>query len=749
LLSWQFVRTLSPALQRTISSAFFNSEENTDNCNALFLSCACLVNGYGCVVDVERALKTLRKAAELGSSQARAYLHRVHVALGQDQDLEEDLTIYLEDYARFGSLAASAGYEAVKPQESERLKQLLGDRYGGVGANWYDESEMLHGFTRSEWIIDDFLIVKAGVLSNVKDYRVNVRGDTLLHFAAACGRHRPLKILIDRYGFDVDSRNNTGDTPLICACRSGHDISIRLLLQNYNADPSLAAKNGETALHWLVSLNDAAVVQIARDLLSRGANVEAMTKERISHSKFPGTVDADFQMPGTPIAWAVNRNRPKVVRVLLEAGASVYHDNSFEGEAPLNLAAHFHRAACLKLMIDASEDRYEEAAFARQQTVDKRKAIWYSKLLQIAVHSADVFSMTLRNGTRYLQDMIETLDLLREKSSMVSFPPNFGGNNQTLFFYAVAEAHDQVATYMLEHHWHVADLNRPCGELFRTPVLQAVHWGRMPLVELLIKYGADIHARSSNPYMPDEVNWSALHILAAEGHEGSDLVELLLGLGLDIDGEKMPSPVSHNVDTNREASARLFSTNMNLLALEPTTATAFTLHAAETPLSCALRSNAFLLCDLLTAHGASFYSTSMSAGLFRVDTPTTILGHLIISNSRYSLPRLRYLLRHNTSSPTSTQNPLFVVQPELGTSAIHLAAEVPNGVRTTHGTTMTPRDFDFDTNREIMHELLSHFESPKHINMRCQSNAKTALAMALEQGKAGVVEELLAAGALE
>jgi hypothetical protein len=243
------------------------------------------------VVDVERALKTLRRAAELGSHPARAFLHRIHVALGCGQIPGEDLTIFLEDYARCGSLAAIEGYEAMRPRESERLSQVLGDLYGGVGAKWYDRSEMLHGLTRSDWIRDDFLLLQAEVLPDVKEYRVNTRGDTLLHFVSACGRHKPLRELIDQHGFDVNCRNNAGDTPLICACRSGHGSNIRLLLQVYNADPSLTAKNGETALHWLVSLNDATIVPAARDLIARGADLEAMTRERICHSKFPGTVE--------------------------------------------------------------------------------------------------------------------------------------------------------------------------------------------------------------------------------------------------------------------------------------------------------------------------------------------------------------------------------------------------------------------------------------------------------------------------
>ena len=170
-------------------------------------------------------------------------------------------TRFLEVSARCGSLTVIEGYEVVRPQESERLGQVLGDLYGGVGAKMYDRIKMLHELTRSDEIRDDFLLLQREALPNVKEYRVSTHGGTLPHFVSAWGRHKPLREFIDQYGFDVNYRNNAGDTPLICAIRSGHGSNIRLLLQIYNADPSLTANNGETALHWLVSLNNATECQ--------------------------------------------------------------------------------------------------------------------------------------------------------------------------------------------------------------------------------------------------------------------------------------------------------------------------------------------------------------------------------------------------------------------------------------------------------------------------------------------------------
>ena len=169
-------------------------------------------------------------------------------------------------------------------------------------------------------------------------------------------------------------------------------------------------------------------------------------------------------------------------------------------------------------------------------------------------------------------------------------------------------------------------------------------------------------------------------------------------------------------------------------------------YLVETPLSCALRNNAFSLCDTLITCGADPYAICTSAGLYSVSTPTTILGHLITSNSLHSLPRLRYIFRQEPSTLVSARSLLFNVQPSLELSALHLAALVPTGVCTADGTTVKTSDFDFDTNREILHELLSHFKASEYLHARCLPDGDTALMIAVQQKNLGAVEELLIAG---
>jgi hypothetical protein len=51
------------------------------------------------------------------------------------------------------------------------------------------------------------------------------------------------------------------------------------------------------------------------------------------------------------------------------------------------------------------------------------------------------------------------------------------------------------------------------------------------------------------------------------------------------------------------------------------------------------------------------------------------------------------------------------------------------------------------TNREIMYELLTKFNTAEHLNMRCQIHRRTALHLAVEVGNVCAVSELLGMGA--
>ena len=714
------MKELAPSIQNFVYGAL--TEDRPSN---LFLFSALHMVGYACPKDTQKSLDYLRRSANMGNIIARAYLFRIYRTFSpQDADPS---TIpgreYLYDYAILGSRIAMLELRCVASNdEFQRCHRYSTDVKGGVGASWLNQDQMLNGITQSQWIKDDFSLKQISNVASPATLIVNKRGDTILHFTAMCGRLKPFKTLVETYKVDINIRNPLGETPTLAACRSGHGGIVILCLKNYGADASLAAVNGETPLHWLCQSEDASIEPLTADLIKRGGNVEAATREKVMHSYYPGTLDMDFSLPGTPLHWAVHRNRPHIVSVLLKHDANPENAAPGAVQSPLLWAAYWHNHDCLKVMIEHQESKV--TTITTEGKPDLRHAVMYGPLVDKAIKGADKFAMILRHGVDWLTNLHKTLDLLREKTKMINFSTRFHGST---LYYAVKGAHDEVVEYMFQHEWLIDTINKPVGDAKRTPFLEAVRWNRRHICELLRDKGADVRALAANPFQPEKQNWFALHILAHEGHDKDvSLAGWLVENGLPVDGRK----------GSHEAS---IDTNISSLTLDNLKAG---IYSCETAFTVAVRRNAFNLANELLRLGANPNTLSFSSGMFTSSYPLTTLGHLIISNARYSTLRLEYLL----DLPTPVD---FVVEPERKVTALHRAAMANADVSRAFdiGESVKREEFDFETNTDILQTLLMKWKDPKELNVKCWIKGDTALHLAARNGNVGAVEALLRAGA--
>ena len=713
------MRELAPSIQNFVYGAL--TEDRASN---LFLLSAVHMLGYGCPKDTKKSLDYLRRSAEMGSLDARSYLFRIHSAFcsGNSDSSEIPGREYLYDYAVNGSRMAMTELCRIANQdERDRCRRYITDVKGGVGAIWLNRDQMLNGFTQSQWIEDDWSMKQISPVESHANLIVNKRGDSILHFVAMCGRVKPFKALIETYKVDINIRNPLGETPTLASCRSGQGGIVILCLKLYKADASLAAVNGETPLHWLCQHDDAYIEPLAADLIARGADIEATTRERVMHSYFPGTIDMDFMLPGTPLHWAVHQNRPQIVKVLLKHGANPNYTAPGAVQSPLHWAAYWHNHECLKTIIENQETRVTQKT--TEGKPDLRHAVLFGPLIKSAIRAADKYSMILRHGVEWLTSLHKTLDLLREKTKLITFSSHFHGST---LYYAVEGAYDEVVDYMFQHEWLIDTINKPIGDAKRTPFLEAVRWNRRAMCELLRDKGADVKALAANPFQPERRNWSALHILAYEGHDGDvSLAEWLIRNGIPVDGRKGSQGIND-------------STDISSLTLDDLKAGIF---SCETAFAVAVRRNAFNLANELLRLGANPNTLSFSSGMFASSHPLTILGHLIVSNARYSIPRLKYLL--DLSNPID-----FVVEPERKLTALHRAAMANiDASRADSGERVKKAEFDFETNSEIMHELLLKWKDSKELNAKCLIKGNTALHLAVSSCNIGAVEALLRAGA--
>ncbi|MXY25875.1 MAG: hypothetical protein F4Y45_15325 [Acidobacteria bacterium] len=125
------------------------------------------------------------------------------------------------------------------------------------------------------------------------------------------------------------------DVPLIAAVRAGDVDAVRALVGDATVDVNQAEPDGATALHWAVHRNDPALVDL---LLEAGADVAAINRYGVQ-----------------PLALAAENGSAAILEVLIDAGAD---PNAAlpEGETVLMTAARSGDADAIRLLLVRGAD---------------------------------------------------------------------------------------------------------------------------------------------------------------------------------------------------------------------------------------------------------------------------------------------------------------------------------------------------------------------------------------------------------
>jgi hypothetical protein len=103
---------------------------------------------------------------------------------------------------------------------------------------------------------------------------VDRKGNTILHAAAAFGSVDAVQSLLDAQT-EVDVENENAETPLYKAFQAGHANVIEVLL-DHGASASRTTRQKITPLHWLFMVPEASIHQIAKRMIEKGADVNAV-----------------------------------------------------------------------------------------------------------------------------------------------------------------------------------------------------------------------------------------------------------------------------------------------------------------------------------------------------------------------------------------------------------------------------------------------------------------------------------------
>lgn len=740
IMSWQAVQDLQPSVQTFLFERFraradeyaSRNQVNTPEC---FVLASFYMNGLGTQPNLQEAWRLVLHAAANGHQVAQANAWRIARVTGTELATIISPQQILERQSFSGSRGALQDLAIIAPERAVEVKRIIKAGLAGVGASFWGD-DLLRGYTHGHWINTfrntTVLVENLKNLKEVADYKVNKRGDRILHMAASCAQLQVVEALLDNFpSLTVDQLNDVGETPLLSACRSGHRDVVELLLSR-GADPKIATSSKESPLHWLISFNENEVYAVGQALISAGADVKSLTTKQIKYGAFPSGIDFDNLPPGTPLTWAVHHDRSDIIEFFLSQpeSACLCVITAPYNPTPLEWAAKYHHRHCLEAMIVAMKAQ--------------KLNFTYQEFLKAAVHGADMFSMIFRSGVQYLKRMKDTLDYLLEETHGASFGTGLGGFGYTLLYYAISEGRDLVVKYLLAPETEALlragrerlravvkeeddmpmrrygvfseeHINNPCGIELRTPLLECIRWNHHEIFDLLITRGADIHARSRNPFDGSKTNWSALHVFAYAGHDlDLTLVRKIVEAGVEVDAQ---------LDESGDL---------------------------EAPLLVALKNNALNLAQELLSRGANINAACISSGFITLEHSTTILGHLVASAARGSIARMQIIF--NQPQASQDRAAMFIIEPQRHLTAFHLAARAHKGVfdRIPDGESSAiayqRTQYDFAQNRDILNELLQHFgSSDELINARTGEALfrRTPLHLAVDAVNLSAVELLL------
>uniref|UniRef100_A0A8C9P5R9 Ankyrin repeat domain-containing protein 27 n=1 Tax=Spermophilus dauricus TaxID=99837 RepID=A0A8C9P5R9_SPEDA len=275
------------------------------------------------------------------------------------------------------------------------------------------------------------------------------RGHTPLHVAALCGQASLIDLLVSK-GAMVNATDYHGSTPLHLACQKGYQ-SVTLLLLHYKANAEVQDNNGNTPLHLACTYGH-----------------EDCVKALVYYDVQACRLDIGNEKGDTPLHIAARWGYQGIIETLLQNGAPTEIQNRLK-ETPLKCALN-------------------------------------SKIL--SVMEAHHLSLERRPKERRSSEVPEqspqrSVDSISQGSSTSSFSSMSGSSRQEETKKDYREKLARIPTNGLGVNVTNLDGSSPLH-------VAALH-GRVDLIPLLLKHGANAGARNANQAVP-------LHLACQKGH---------------------------------------------------------------------------------------------------------------------------------------------------------------------------------------------------------------------------------------
>lgn len=370
-----------------------------------------------------------------------------------------------------------------------------------------------------------------------------------LHHAAALGNVGDVEDLVAQ-DYRIDSLDASGETALQRACMAGASAAVRYLIRN-GADPTIKSKNfGTVPLHWLFVFESKEVREIAILLTTKTKSVLNELSGSFEAFHFP------FRWPaGTPLGWAVLSNRHEAVNTLLELGSTLdsipdFFPSPIPWGNPMGKAALVNSSSVkipfyawiygpitrFRLPVVQESSVYKtqlgtltawKHQWASKAALNLHLRVYYGSLIIAAVAEDDF------DAVKRLVDAGRDVNIRDPKSGKTSLITAIHRNSQ------------DIVQLLLDSGARLDEtpIHRPLDEEENStyhpnqasPLQHAANLGNLGIVKLLLERGADVNAARNNwmSAVPGEDLGSALG--EATYRVDKPMVELLLKYGADLE----------------------------------------------------------------------------------------------------------------------------------------------------------------------------------------------------------------------
>ena len=312
-------------------------------------------------------------------------------------------------------------------------------------------------------------------------------GATPLHAAVENGHLEAARLLLEAGALQSDSME--GATPLIIALQYRHPDIALLLLEEESGDAKINARvpvDGSSAL-FVASLYGYS--EVVSRLLERGVEVNVKNKRG-----------------QTSLSAAISSNRPDIITLLLEAGATHSDEKSKEDLTPLQSAVFTKNLMTVKKIISKYKDKGSIVDVVNQPGPDRQTSLHFAVNgpAEIVKHLLDKGAdVEARVGSTHatplhmaaLRGRADVIALLLSRGCYVQ--PRAGDSlyGATPLYLAAQNGNLEAVRLLLEAG---ADVNCFLRRMNVTPLFIASERGHTEVVRLLLRHGASPRVRNWN-----------------------------------------------------------------------------------------------------------------------------------------------------------------------------------------------------------------------------------------------------------